>query len=76
VIEVAEARVFAGLRDDPFFFDLEGFEQTLQTGAVSFQDTRDSVAGLNCTAIVLEFDRAAALGGSQTLNLWTTTGRK
>jgi hypothetical protein len=68
--------VFAGLRDDPFFFDLEGFLETLATGTLSFDGTRDSVAGLNATAIVLEMDLTAALDGGSSLNVWATTARQ
>lgn len=69
-------RVFGGLRDDPFFFDLEGFITTVQTGTLSFDGNRDSVAGLNATAIVMEMDLSAALGGGSILNLWATSARK
>jgi len=68
--------VYTGLRDDPFFFDLEGFNQTLETGTVSFDPTRDSVAGLNISSIVLEMDLAAATNGSDSLAVWASTGRK
>ena len=69
-------RVFGGLRDDPFFFDLEGFRATLQTGTLSFDGNRDSVAGLNATAIVLEMSLSAATDGGTNLNVWATTARK
>ena len=69
-------RVFAGLRDDPFFFDLEGFQATLQTGTLSFDGNRDSVAGLNASAIVMEMDLGVALDGGTVLNVWATTARK
>ncbi|MCA9729372.1 MAG: DUF4331 family protein, partial [Candidatus Eisenbacteria bacterium] len=68
--------VFAGWRDDPFFFDLAGYQMTLQTGDLSFDSTRDSFAGLNVTAIVVEMDLSAALGSGSKINLWATTGRK
>jgi len=68
--------VYTGLRDDPFFFDLEGFNQTLATGTLAFDGTRDSVAGLNVSSIVLEMDLAAASNGSDTLAVWASTGRK
>ncbi|MGQ0721502.1 MAG: DUF4331 family protein [Candidatus Eiseniibacteriota bacterium] len=67
--------VFAGLIDDPFFFDLEGFRATLATGTLSFDSSRDSFAGLNVTAIALRMDLGAALDGGSTLNLWATTAR-
>jgi hypothetical protein len=68
--------VFSGLKDDPFFFDLEGFKETLATGTLSFNPKRDSVAGLNVSSIMLEMDLAAASNGSDNLALWATTGRK
>ena len=68
--------VYAGLKDDPFFFDLEGFNTTLETGTVSFDPKRDSVAGLNVSSIILEMNLAAASNGSEQLAVWASTGRK
>lgn len=48
------SQAWAGLADDPFFFNAAGFDQTLATGTLSF-DATDQVAGLNVTAIVIEF---------------------
>ena len=75
VVRRGKVRVFAGLRDDPFFFDLEGFRQTVMTGALSFVGTRDTFAGKNATAIVFEMDLDAALRGGTNVNLWATTAR-
>ncbi len=75
VVPAAGGKVWVGLRDDPFFFDLEGYTDTLSTGALSFDSTRDSLAGTNVTAIALEMDLGAALDGSETLQVWATTGR-
>ena len=69
-------KVYAGPREDPFFFDLDGFRQTLQTGTLAFNSARDRFAGLNVTAIVLEMNLSSALDGSSALKLWATTGRK
>lgn len=69
------AKVWVGLRDDPFFFDLQGFGDTLQSGALSFDNTRDSFAGQNVTAIVIEVPIADALDGGSALSLWSTTSR-
>ena len=63
-------RAFGGLRNDPFFFDFEGFSALLNTFALpgqsgdlvsSFrltgnQPRRDSFAGRNASAIVFEMD--------------------
>lgn len=69
-------KVFTGLRDDPFFFDLEGFTDTLNTGALAFVNTRDSFAGQNINAIVLEMPVQSAIGGgSGPLDIWATTAR-
>lgn len=76
VINRGSANLFVGLRDDPFFFDLEGFRNTLSTGTLMFDNTRDTFAGMNATAIVIETDLNAARGGSNKLYVWATTSRK
>lgn len=68
-------KVYTGLRDDPFFFDLQGFRETLMTETLSFDSSRDSFAGLNVKAIVLEMSLAAASNGSDTIQVWASTGR-
>ena len=70
------AQLWAGLSDDPFFFDLEGYLNTLSTGALAFDGTRDSLAGANVTAIVLEVPAGPLLGTDGTLQTWATTSRK
>lgn len=65
--------VYAGLRDDPFFFDLEGFMNTLDTQSLSFDSERDSFAGTNVTAIVVEIPLDAI--GSPAFDVWGTTAR-
>lgn len=76
VLTRGSASVFVGLRDDPFFFDLEGFRNTLSTGTLAFDNTRDTFAGMNATAIVIETDLAAVRNGSNKLYVWATTSRK
>lgn len=66
-------RVFTGLRDDPFFFDLVGFNDTRSTGNLSFSNTRDRFAGTNVTAVVLETRLSAVASGP--FSLWATTAR-
>jgi hypothetical protein len=67
--------IYAGPREDPFFFDLEGFGDTLTMSALAFDPTRDGFAGLNVTAIVIEMDAAAAAADGTALQMWATTGR-
>ncbi|NJK33270.1 MAG: DUF4331 domain-containing protein [Deltaproteobacteria bacterium] len=69
-------RVFAGLRDDPFFFDLDGYLETLMSGTLSFDSANDSFAGTNVTSIVLEMDATMAAGGGTTLQTWATSARR
>jgi len=69
-------RVFAGLRDDPFFLDRDGFGQMLDDGTLAFDSTRDSFATTNVTAIALEMSRDALMGPKGQLAIWATTGRK
>jgi len=69
-------KIYAGLRDDPFFFDFQGFQDTLATATISFDNTRDSFAGTNVTAIVLQMDLADSLQGQTgPLKIWATTER-
>ncbi|MCI0433548.1 MAG: DUF4331 domain-containing protein [Gemmatimonadetes bacterium] len=66
--------VFAGLRDDPFFFDLAQFRAILAGQASGFRNPGiDSFAGTNILAIVIELP-AVLLGGPD-LNVWGTTSR-
>ena len=75
VIEADDIKLWAGHADDPFFFDLTGFQDTLATGTLSFTAT-DALAGLNVSAFVLDVDAAAIAEGQPRVDLWTTTGRK
>lgn len=69
---------FVGSINDPFFFDFQGFADTISTGDLAFDNTRDAFAGRNLSAIVFEIDEAA-LGsnavGSNTFRIWATTAR-
>ncbi|QZH75605.1 MAG: DUF4331 family protein [Erythrobacter sp.] len=67
--------VRAGLFDDPFFFDLQGFRQTRDTGALSFSSTRDFFAGQNLTAVVISIPRDRIENGTNPINAWATSAR-
>jgi hypothetical protein len=47
-------RVFAGQRDDPFFFDLVGFNRFIATGDLGQFRGEDSFTGLNTSVIAIE----------------------
>jgi hypothetical protein len=65
----------AGLYDDPFFFDLQGFKDSKSTGNLSIRNDRNFFTGLNDTAIVLQFPIPLIKGTSSPLNVWVTTAR-
>lgn len=67
--------VFAGVRDDPFFFDLTRFQAILAGEATAFGDPgTDTFAGLNVYAIVVEVP-LSMLGDPADLSVWGTTSR-
>jgi len=60
-----DLRVFAGLRDDPFFVDLEALENFTSVGILAFSEPGvDSRAGTNVLAIVLGIKNSAFPAGS------------
>ncbi len=72
-LEDGAARAVGGQFDDPFFFDLQGFQDTLSTGTLSFDASRDFVALKNTSAVVVSFEASAL--GSESFSAWATTGR-
>jgi hypothetical protein len=74
-------RAFAGMRDDPFFFDLDGFLNILSSepgksflGCTSPRS--DKFAGSNVSSIVLELNRSLLTrGGSSKIGVWATTNQ-
>lgn len=70
-------RAFAGLRSDPFFFDLSGFLGTVegQGDDMLGQDPTDFFSGLNTLGIVLEIpDHELNDGGP--IGVWATTSQR
>lgn len=67
--------VRAGLFDDPFFFDLQGFRATRSTGALSFRNDRNFFAGQNLTAAVVQIPRSAVDSGNGKVRIWATSAR-
>lgn len=74
LIEQDGVKIYAGLFDDPFFFDLQGFRDTLNTGDLSFDSNRDFFAGQNLTAVVIEIPRDRIDAG-ELLDIWGSTAR-
>lgn len=68
--------VFAGVRDDPFFFDLVRFREIIVGTATAFRDPGvDTFAGTNVLALVVEVP-IAMLGSGNNKGIWGTTSRR
>lgn len=66
-------RIFAGPRDDPFFFDLARFGEILGGTQTSFRNPGvDAFAGTNVLSLVAEVPKSM-LGSAATLNVWAET---
>jgi hypothetical protein len=69
-------KIFAGPRDDPFFFDLTQFKKIIAGTATSFNNPgHDTFAGTNVMSIVVEVPKAL-LGSTTTINVWGVTKTK
>lgn len=78
IVDADNLRVWAGLRDDPFFFDLVAFNNTRAAVAPRFTNPGANFFGqLNTLAIVLgiEHDRLTNNGANPTLKVYSTTTR-
>jgi len=87
ITNVGGVKVFAGLRDDPFFFDLTGFQGFIANPQVPAAGLRpagagapaDAFAGTNILAIVMELPVTVATGGSSansgTIRAWVSSTR-
>jgi hypothetical protein len=65
--------VFAGLRDDPFFFDLARFKEITGGQETSFRNPGiDTFAGTNALAIVVELPRSML---ANQFGVWAATNR-
>ncbi len=68
-------KVFAGPRDDPFFFDLNQFKAIIGGTATSFNNPgTDAFAGTNVLALVVEVPKSML--GSGSINIWATSNRE
>ena len=66
--------VFAGVRDDPFFFDLVQFKHVVAGEASSFNNPgADTFAGFNVLALVVELPKSQL--GSSHVGVWGTTSK-
>lgn len=75
VLQKDGVKTFAGLLDDPFFFDLLGFRETRSTGSVRFNNQRSFFTGQNDTAFVIEVPKSRFAGGTGKVSVWSTASR-
>jgi Domain of unknown function (DUF4331) len=69
-------QVFAGPRDDPFFFDLNQYKKVIAGTATGFNNPGDdSFKGTNVMSVVIELPKAM-LGTATSINTWVTSNRK
>ena len=69
-------KVFAGPRDDPFFFDLNQYKKIVAGTATSFNNPgTDAFAGTNVMSIVVEVPKSM-LGSAATIGTWVETKKK
>ncbi len=71
-------KVFAGPRDDPFFFDLNQFKKIIAGTASSFNNPgTDTFAGTNVMSIVIEVPKTllGTISGGK-VNVWLETKKK
>lgn len=68
-------RVYAGLRDDPFFFDLQGFRETRAMGTLRFDKTRNFFASKNDTIFIIEIPKTRLGGAANSVDVWATAAR-
>jgi len=69
-------KVFAGTRDDPFFFDLNRYKAILAGSAPGFSaQGSDTFAGTNVLSVVLEVPKSL-IGATGNINVWLETKKK
>ena len=70
-------KIYAGPRDDPFFFDLAAFKHILHGDTTAFHNPgTDTFAGTNVLATVVEVPKSLLPGGvNNALNVWATSSR-
>jgi len=70
-------QVFAGPRDDPFFFDLNQFKKIIAGTASSFNNPgTDAFAGTNVLSVVMEVPVSLLNATTGKVNVWATTKKK
>lgn len=70
-------KVFAGPRDDPFFFDLAQFKHVIAGDAASFNNPgSDTFAGTNVMSLVVEVPKSMLGSSNGKISVWLETKKR
>lgn len=70
-------KVFAGPRDDPFFFDLDQYKKIIAGTATGFNNPgTDTFAGKNVLSVVVEVPVSLLGASTGKINVWAETKKK
>jgi hypothetical protein len=71
-------KLFAGLRDDPFFFDLTQYQKVVGGTATGFNNPgMDTFAGTNVSSIIVELPKSLLNPpANNTINVWVESKKK
>lgn len=70
-------KVFAGPRDDPFFFDLNQYKKIIAGTATGFNNPgMDAFAGTNVLSVVVEVPKTLISSPMGKINVWLETKKK
>jgi len=70
-------KVFAGPRDDPFFFDLDQYKKIIAGTAAGFNNPgTDKFAGTNVLSVVVEVPKTLISSPMGKVNVWLETKKK
>jgi hypothetical protein len=72
-------KVFAGPRDDPFFFDLDQYKKIIAgtaTGFLPAATAKDKFAGTNVMSLVVEVPKTLLNATTGKINVWLETKKK
>lgn len=72
-------KIYAGPRDDPFFFDLVAFKHIIHGDTTAFRNPgTDTFAGTNVISTVVEVPKSlipGGINGTNMINVWATSSR-
>ena len=67
-------QVYAGLRDDPFFFDSQGLRESRAMGTIRFDKNRNFFGAKNITTIAIAIPKSRFPATGQ-MDIWTASAR-